>query len=284
MVKIYGLVCPFSGEIRYIGKTSRKLQIRLVAHLAESRRTRHSHKHRWIARLDDAGQKPAMWLLEDVDPADRWQDRERLWIKRAKDMGLDLTNQTAGGEGLDLIDPVAIESYRKSQSVASKKARKNNPKIAEALAEAGRRSWAENKQARIEASRAGWTIEAKKAHADKMAIIRKTPEFKAAKVKGQKQAWKDSRPLFMAAFANPECKLKQSESKKRTWADPGSRERLMNRWTPEARAKQVEALRERRAKIQAAMTPEVRARQAAKLKQTWAKRKAAGFRNLGMTP
>ena len=50
---------------------------------------------------------------------------------------------------------------------------------------------------------------------------------------------------------------------------------MMNRWTPEARAKQAAEVLSRKEKIQAAMTPEVRAKQAAKLKETWAIRKAA---------
>lgn len=79
----------------------------------------------------------------------------------------------------------------------------------------------------------------------------------------------------MEAFSRPETKKKQSESKKKAWADPDTRVRLMNRWTPEAKALQAERLLERQALIQSRMTPEIRARQAATLKDTWAKRKAA---------
>jgi hypothetical protein len=108
-----------------------------------------------------------------------------------------------------------------------------------------------------------------------MAVVRQTPEFKAAKSRGAKQAWAGHREVFEAAFASPEIKAKQSAGKRKSWTDPKTRESMMNRWTPEARAKQAAEVLSRKEKIQAAMTPEVRAKQAAKLKETWAIRKAA---------
>lgn len=275
MIKIYGMVCPKTKEIRYIGKTTRSLQARLHNHITESKRSRHSHKHRWIAKCCDEGMRPTMWLLEEVEDGVRWQDREREWIRKARAMGLNLTNQTNGGEGMNFIDEEAKSRYLISLAAASKKAYHSNPSLREALIRGGKESWARNRQGRIDACMSGWTPEAKKAHAEKMASIRKTPEFKAAKSKAQKLVWEESRQVFMAAFSNPDCKAKQSESKKRVWRDPETRSRMMNRWTPEARAKQSQALRERQEKMKEALTPEVRAKQAATLKATWARRKAA---------
>lgn len=275
MITIYGLVCPITHEIRYIGKTTRSPQARLYAHITESVRTRHSHKHRWISKCVGQGLRPTVWVLEEVAPSISWQDRERAWIKKAIEMGLSLTNQTAGGEGLDFLDDEAKASYLKTLSTAVKKWQKERPQSVQRLREGSKRSWAENKQARIAACQSGWTEESRAQHRAKMASISKTPEFRAAKSAGQKKAWERDRPLFLSAFADPECKAKQSESKKKAWRDPEKRARLMNRWTPEARAKQAEEVAARRDKIKAAMTPEVRARQAATLKETWARRKAA---------
>lgn len=275
MVKIYGLVCPMTNEIRYIGKTVRSLQARLHNHITESRRSRNSHKHRWIAKCCDEGSRPTMWLLEEVPDGVRWQERERTWIQKALEMGLHLTNQTAGGEGLDFLDPEAKRRYCEKLSLAIKKSQRLNPEGLAATVRGTKRSWAENRQGRIDACMAGWTPESKKAHAEKMAVISKTPEFRAAKAKGQKRAWQENREVFMAAFSSPECKAKQSQSKKTVWKDPETRARMMNRWTPEARVKQSQALQERQEKMRAALTPEVRAKQAATLKATWAKRKAA---------
>ena len=272
MVKIYGLVCPFTGDIRYIGKTVRPLVARLHNHITESKRARHSHKHRWIAKCCDQGLRPGMWLLEEVPDGIRWQERERLWISKAIESGLDLTNQTAGGEGLEFIDTEAGNKYKANLSKASKK---NYPKVKTALIDGSKRSWAENRQARIDSCMAGWTDESRARHRETMARVSKTPEFKAAQSAAQKKKWVESRDVIMAAFARPECKKRQSERKKKSWQDPETRRRMANRWTPEARAKQAAELVTRREKMLQARTPESRAKQAEALRATWAKRKAA---------
>lgn len=225
MVKIYGLVCPITNEIRYIGKTERTLEKRLQAHIAEAKKIGVTHKQRWIRQCLASGVAPAMWLLEEV-PLDRWADRERSWIERAQRLGLNLTNQTPGGEGVQLTDPETIARHRASLSEAMHK-------------------------------------------------VRQRPGFSETRSAIAKGNWQNHRHKMMEAFARPETKANQSESKKKAWADPAKRENLMNRWTPEAKAKQAAEILSRKEKIQAAMTPEVRARQAAKLRETWAKRKAA---------
>lgn len=276
MIVIYGLICPTSGQIRYIGKTAQKLPRRLNAHISDALRNQHSHKQRWIKKCLDSGARPLIQILEEVSAGKKWQDCERAWIQKSRASGIDLTNQTAGGEGLDFIDPEADAKYRRNQSVASKKIFANDPSILEGLRQANRISWATNREARLAACRAGTsTEEAKRNLAEAMAQVRARPEYSAAKSKGQKKAWANHRAMMMEAFSNPEMKAKQSQAKRKTWADPEGRARMMNRWTPEARAIQAQLIRERQALIQSRMTPEVRAKQGAKLKETWAKRKAA---------
>lgn len=275
MVRIYGLVCPLSGEIRYIGKTNRSLGVRLRGHLSESLNRRSSHKHRWIARCFGLGLRPTVWLLEEIEDGKNWQERERAWIKRARDMGLDLTNQTHGGEGLDFIDPEAKAKYLEKLSAASKKAYEEKPHIKAALVAANKRSWAEDREGRRAACLSGWTEESKKRHTESMAAVRQSPEFKEAKSRASKKAWENNRESLLSVRKDPVTRAKQSERKKKSWQDPEVRQRMANRWTPEAKAKQAAEILSRKEKIQAAMTPEVRARQAAKLRETWAKRKAA---------
>lgn len=275
MVTIYGLVCPLSGEIRYIGKTNRNLRLRLNAHVTESRRLRHSHKHRWIAGCYDRGLRPSVWVLEELEDGANWQERERDWIKRAKDLGLDLTNQTAGGEGLIWLDEQSKARYAKKISEVVKRRYRENPEIWDAAREGCRESWAKDKQGRIASCLSGWTSEVKANHAKVMAEIRARPEFKESQSRGSKKAWSKHRDKLTAIRKDPAVRAKQSEAKKKAWTDPAKRENLMNRWTPEAKAKQAAEILSRKEKIQAAMTPEVRARQAAKLRETWAKRKAA---------
>lgn len=228
MIRIYGIVCPIAGEIRYIGKTEQSLHRRLSNHFSECRKHQFSHKHRWIAKCLSLGLRPTMWLLEEVGDGQEWQAREKAWIRKANELGFRLTNQTVGGDGILLTDPDAIERFKKN------------------LAEAMKR-------------------------------VRSAEGYLHKRSQVSLEVWGKHRATIIAAFNTGEVKAKQSEKKKKTWADPEARLRMMNRWTPEARAKQAAEILGRKEKIQAAMTPEVRAKQAEKLKETWAKRKAASM-------
>jgi hypothetical protein len=278
LISIYGLVCPLSGDIRYIGKTEKSIKRRLVAHLTETRRlSKTSHKRRWIAKCIAQGVTPTVWLLEEVADGVRWQDRERAWIKRATDIGLDLTNQTAGGEGLDFTDPEASAVYRANLAKSSRKVYYENHEMREAFRQGSLRSWSENREERLAALKEATSKpEYKRNLANAMQLAKTKPGYKENRRRVSRHNWEVHRETFMKAFSNPEVKVKQSESKKKTWADPEARNRMMNRWTPEAKAKQAEVIRspERSAKIQAAMTPEVRARQGAKMKEYWARKRA----------
>lgn len=275
MIYIYGLKCPLAGVIRYVGK-SQDPHKRLRGHLTGANTFAYKHHtSRWLRKLIRLGLEPELIVLHEVQPEERWQDVERRFISESKERGWDLTNSTAGGEGLDYMDPADSQRYRENLSAAIKKVQSERPELIARMREGGKRSWAENHDARVAACMAGWTDESRAKHRATMAAISQTPEFKAAQSAARKEVWERDRPLFLAAFSDPECKAKQSESKKKAWRDPEKRARLMNRWTPEAKAKQAEEVAKRRDKIKAAMTPEVRARQAAALKETWARRKAA---------
>ena len=279
MVTIYGLVCPIAGEIRYIGKTRRSVKARLIAHLQESKKG-HSHKQRWLARCLASGLRPSIWILEQVPAGLSWQDRERAWIRRALEMGLDLTNQTAGGEGLDFLDEEARASYSKTLSETVKKWQKKSPEKLARLREGARRSWAENKAARLAACRDGWTDESRAQHRATMARISKTPEFKAAMSDGQKASWARDRDARLTPLLSPECRANKSRAAKAGWADPVKRAaKLSGRWTPEARAKQAAEIASRREKM--GIAPESRKKQGAAMKEFWARRKAMGYNKLG---
>ncbi len=228
MVKIYGIICPIIGEVRYIGKTDQDLRRRLTNHLSDARKNAENHRQRWIRKCLNIGLLPSIFLLEEVPAGQCWQEREIAWIARAIELGYRLTNQTTGGEGVQLSDPETLARWKINLSAA-------------------------------------------------MERVRARPGYMQCRKDSSKKGWESSRHIMLAAFANPETKAKHSKRAKRTWENPETRGRMMNRWTPEARAKQAELVRspERLAKTKAAMTPEVRAKQAATLKATWAKRKAA---------
>ena len=94
-IKIYKLIDPNSLEIRYVGKTTQPLGIRLSRHLDKSKRSKKkTHKENWICSLISNNQKPIIELIEIVSEIN-WQEKERFWISQFNN----LTNLTEGGEG-----------------------------------------------------------------------------------------------------------------------------------------------------------------------------------------
>lgn len=98
-VFIYSLSHPITGEIRYIGKTVKKLEKRLNGHIFESK-TPSCHRHNWINSLLKEGVRPEIKLI-DIVSKDDWQFWEMHWIEQFKVWGFNLTNGTIGGDGCD---------------------------------------------------------------------------------------------------------------------------------------------------------------------------------------
>lgn len=74
-VAIYALLCPKTGEVRYIGKAKNPHK-RYAQHLRETGRLR---RQRWIAQCIREGRAPGMRVLCWV-PAAEWEDNERRII------------------------------------------------------------------------------------------------------------------------------------------------------------------------------------------------------------
>lgn len=93
---IYGLIDPFTDEIRYIGKSIRPKE-RLRDHCND-----HSDCHRthWIQRVIAHGRRPKLVILQELSESDDWQQAERDWIAKARESGWPLTNGTDGGDGV----------------------------------------------------------------------------------------------------------------------------------------------------------------------------------------
>jgi len=94
--KIY-VLCEPSGEIRYVGKTSKSLQARLCKHLQGARLGRRGYKEDWIRSLLKTGKLPLIQLIGEVNGSGSTE--ERAWIAYGKAEGWRLTNLTDGGEG-----------------------------------------------------------------------------------------------------------------------------------------------------------------------------------------
>lgn len=95
-MKIYVLIDPRTGEIRYVGATSKTLEQRLYGHL-KVRST--GHKGRWVEQLRRQGLSPRVSLVQEVTVA-CWQEAERYWISYFRSVGCNLTNMTDGGDGV----------------------------------------------------------------------------------------------------------------------------------------------------------------------------------------
>lgn len=98
--KIYFLIDPRTGDIRYVGKTTKKLTYRLMnGHMQDSSRT---HKTNWIKSLKKDGLLPEIKLVKICESEDKCNYAEKFYIKllgRAdKGEGI-LVNATDGGEG-----------------------------------------------------------------------------------------------------------------------------------------------------------------------------------------
>jgi hypothetical protein len=95
---IYTLQDPISLEIRYIGLTSQKLNVRLSAHWTTFNNKK-SHKVHWIKKLKKLNQKPIIKELDVAYSLKEAADLEKYWISQFKTWGFKLTNTTDGGEG-----------------------------------------------------------------------------------------------------------------------------------------------------------------------------------------
>lgn len=91
---IYALAEPFTGAVRYVGKSNNP-RGRLNRHISSARSyRRHTHLANWVRAMVI----PVLLVLEAVVLED-WPLAERKWIARYKALGARLINHTAGGDG-----------------------------------------------------------------------------------------------------------------------------------------------------------------------------------------
>jgi group I intron endonuclease len=96
-VSIYTLANPETNEVRYIGKTKKKLYRRLSEHIATSKNLK-DHRAKWIQSLLRQNLSPKIELLEMCFEKN-WQETEKFWIRTLKFLGVNLVNQNEGGCG-----------------------------------------------------------------------------------------------------------------------------------------------------------------------------------------
>lgn len=99
---IYGLCDPRlvgRSSIRYLGKTSSPLMVRLARHISAARTGEQTYCYNWIRKLLAVGVSPQIKALE-ITTDGAAPERERAWISRLRATGFNLTNLTDGGEGI----------------------------------------------------------------------------------------------------------------------------------------------------------------------------------------
>jgi len=86
---IYGLYCPFTNKLHYVGKSSHGMT-RPLQHLNKS----HSEKiGEWVIQLKFIGYKPIVKILEECNE-NNVDEKEKIWIQKAIDEGQYLLNIT----------------------------------------------------------------------------------------------------------------------------------------------------------------------------------------------
>ena len=113
--KIYRLAdLRYSPEdtnyVRYVGKTSKRLNARLSGHLSDSKHC-HGEWKAWLAELAADGKKPDIQLIEIVQWDDSPGSHEQYWVEYHEKIGYDLLNVAlTGGEGIliteEIEDPI----------------------------------------------------------------------------------------------------------------------------------------------------------------------------------
>lgn len=185
-VVIYGLRCPLTGSIRYIGKTINP-KTRLAAHIckAKTHQTTH-HCSDWIRSLLNAGLKPSLEVLFEVPGGEAWQLHEKRLIAEHRQQGDDLTNLTGGGEGFYAPNPELLA--RRGQSL--------------------RELWARPE------------MKARRRQATKETSNR--PEIRAQRAASISSAWAnpETKTRMLEGMRTPEARARRAEATRRRNADP----------------------------------------------------------------
>ncbi len=94
---IYALTDP-DGAVRYVGKTTKTVEKRMIGHRQDIKYS-DCHRANWLKSLERKGIQPGIVILEIVSGS-KANESEIEWIAYFRVlMGDDLTNATEGGDG-----------------------------------------------------------------------------------------------------------------------------------------------------------------------------------------
>lgn len=128
---IYGLVCPVSNEIRYVGQTMNSTDYRFRRHLSNIYKSP-SKKNSWLIGLDKKGMldKVSIKIIETVD-IEVLDEREVFWISHYRSKTDKLTNITPGGKS-------GCRGYKHTESAKAKIAESNRKRRGRKVSKRGR--------------------------------------------------------------------------------------------------------------------------------------------------
>jgi hypothetical protein len=138
---VYGLVDPITNEVFYVGCTSTSLEDRLRHHydnLREAMNTDRRKVNKRLKYLSELLPNIASCILLETVIEDKWEDTEKLYIKKYRELNVNLTNVAIGGKGGDTYTYLSDEDKLKRSMLSSKalKGRKKPKGFAENLSKA----------------------------------------------------------------------------------------------------------------------------------------------------
>lgn len=99
IIYIYIIKCPYTNEIKYVGKTNNPNR-RSKNHCNQIKKNR-TPINIWENKIITEGKRPIFEILEECDQ-EIWAEREMFWIKEFKDNGFLLLNSTKGGDAINV--------------------------------------------------------------------------------------------------------------------------------------------------------------------------------------
>lgn len=123
---IYGIIDPRTNQLRYVGKTKVRLDMRLASHF---RITNIDHRGNWFANMRKNNVQPDIFKIEEVE---NWREAERFWIAYFRSIGCKLVNKTFGGDGLSGANVTSFKLGQKAWNKGKKYSVKTRKKISEA--------------------------------------------------------------------------------------------------------------------------------------------------------
>lgn len=104
---IYGLIDPFTNELRYVGKSTSGLR-RPRMHLWPSNLKKKRWVYNWLRQVLAQGGKPEIVVLESHDNPHELYEAEQWFISYYRSLGCRLTNCSDGGPGWSGSKPIEV--------------------------------------------------------------------------------------------------------------------------------------------------------------------------------